>query len=191
MVPVSSRMRIGAWITAGVLGGGIVSGVVVSQLGTATAASSSPAPNASSHPRPPGPGPLMHRFGDRFRGPAPLGPGFAPGLGFGGHVLHSEATVEAPDGTTKVVVSQTGDISDIADASITVKSTDGYQATYTIDKATRISLNGTDRAMSSLKTGDTVRVFGTKAGSAVHAEAVMAGQGAIGHAVDLSRHRSS
>jgi hypothetical protein len=175
MTAVSSRIRIGAWIAAGVLGGAIVSGIVVSQLGTATAASPSPSPRASGEPRPPMPGHLP-RFGERLRGFAPLGPGFGPGLGVGGHVLHSEATVEAPDGTTKDVVSQTGDITAIADSTITVKSSDGFEATYTIDKATRISLNGTEGAMSSLKKGDTVHVMGTKAGSTSHANAVMAGK---------------
>src|SRR5690242_20714165 len=124
MTPVSSRMRLGAWIAAGVLGGGLVTGVVVSQLGVAGAASPSPAPSASAQPRPPMPG-LMHRFGERMRGFGPrgpgMGPGFAPGLQYGGHVLHSEATVEAPDGTTKVVVSQTGDITDVTGSTITVK----------------------------------------------------------------------
>jgi hypothetical protein len=91
-------------------------------------------------------------------------------------VLHSSATVEAPDGTTKVMVSQAGDITDIADSTITVKSSDGFESTYTIDKDTRISLNGTDGAMSSLHKGDTVHVMGTKKGSSAHANAVMAGK---------------
>jgi hypothetical protein len=170
----SARVRLGAWITAGVLGSGIVVAIVVSQLGTATAASPSPSPSASSQPRPPMPG--LHRFGERLRGLAPRGPGFGPEFGFGGHVLHSQATVEARDGTTKVVVSQSGDITDIADSTITVKSTDGYEATYTIDKDTRISLNGTDGAMSSLKKGDAVPVMGSKKGATTHAEAVLAGK---------------
>lgn len=170
MVKVSPRLRTGAWIAAALLGGGFVAGAVVSQLGTATAASSTPSPRASGAPMPYG-GPML-RFGERLRGLPPLG---GPGLGVGGKVLHSEATVQTPDGTTKVVVSQSGDITDISDSTITVKSNDGFDATYTIDKNTRISLNGNDGAVSSLKKGDTVRVFGTKNGSANHAEAVMDG----------------
>jgi hypothetical protein len=173
-------MRLGAWVAAGVLGGGIVSGIVVSQLGIATAASSKPSPRASAHPRPAMPfrGAFRH-FGARQRGLPPVGmgfgPGFGPDLGLGGHVLHGEATVEAPDGSTKVVVSQSGDITDIAGSTITVTSTDGYDATYTVDKKTRIALNGTDGALSSLKTGEAVHVFGTKNGSTVHADGVIDG----------------
>ena len=170
MAKVSPRVRAGAWIAAGLLGGGFVAGAIVSQLGTATAASSTPSPRASGAPMPYG-GP-MQGFGGRLRGLPPLG---GPELGLGGKVLHSEATVQAPDGTTKVVVSQTGDITDISDSTITVKSSDGFDATYTVDKNTRISLNGTDGTASSLKNGDTVRVFGTKNGSTNHANAVMDG----------------
>jgi len=117
----------------------------------------------------PGPG-----FAPRF-GPG-LGRDFGPGAMLGGHVLHSEATVVAPDGTTKVVVSQNGDITDIADSTITVKSSDGYLASYTVDKFTRISLNGTDGAMSSLKKGQTVHVMGTKSGATTHAEGIIDGR---------------
>ena len=122
----------------------------------------------------------MHRFGERMRGMMPFGPrgpGFGPefGPGPGGRVLHSQATVEGPNDTTKTVVTQTGDITDVADSTITVKSTDGFEATYTIDKNTRISLNGTDGALSSLKQGDTVRVFGSRSGSTAHAAAVIDG----------------
>jgi len=175
MVAISSRLRLGAWIAAGVLGGGVITGVAVSELGTATAASPTPSPRASGEPGAPMPdGGPMQRFGERMRGIPPLGPDMGFGIG-GGRVLHSEATVKAPDGTTKVVVSQSGDITDITDSTITVKSTDGFEATYTIDKNSRISLNGSDGAMSSLKKGDTVRVFGTKSGSTNHANAVMDG----------------
>jgi hypothetical protein len=118
----------------------------------------------------------LQRFGQRLRGLPPLGPALGLGVGGpGGRVLHSQATVQAPDGTTKVVVSQSGDITDVTDTTITVKSSDGYDATYTIDKFTSISLNGTNGAMSSLKQGDTVRVIGSKSGSATHAEAVTDG----------------
>lgn len=177
MASLTPRLRLGAWIGAGVLGGALVTGVVVSQLGTATAASS-PYPRASAQPRPHMPFGPMQRFGERLRGMPPFAPDLGPGMGLGmraGRVLHGEATVQAPDGTTKVVVSQTGDITDIGGSTITVKSTDGFESTYTIDKNTRISLNGADGALSSLKKGDTVRVFGTRSGSTIHAAAVMDG----------------
>jgi hypothetical protein len=164
-------LRLGGWIAVGVLGGGLVTGVAISAIGTATAASPNPSPSASAEPMPYGG--MMHRFGERLRGLPPLG---GPEFGLGpGRVLHSEATVQKPDGTTEVVVSQTGDITDVTDSTITVKSTDGYDAIYSVDKNTRISLNGNDGTASSLKKGDTVHVFGTKSGPTTHAEGVMDG----------------
>jgi len=176
MPAMSPRVRLGAWIAAGVLGGGLVTGIALGAVGTATAASRSPSPRASGEPGAPVPygGPLQ-RFRGRLRGLPPLGgPELGP-AGPPGKVLHSEATVQKSDGTTEVVVSQSGDITAVTSSAITVKSGDGYEATYTIDKNTRISLNGTDGTASSLTKGDTVRVFGTKSGSSTHAEGVMDG----------------
>ena len=172
------QMRLLGWIGLGVVGGGLITGIAI---GSATAASPSPKPYGYQQPGPglPGPGGMMHRFGGRMRGMAPdlMGPGDAFG-GPGGDVLHSEATVKDQDGTTKVVVTQSGDITDVTDSTITVKSSDGFVASYTVDKNTRISLNGTDGTdgtASSLKKGDTVHVVGTKSGSTTHAEAVFDG----------------
>jgi hypothetical protein len=91
-----------------------------------------------------------------------------------GDVLHSEATVKTPDGT-KVVGSQSGKVTDVAGATVTVRSSDGFTRTYTVDKDTRIALNGTDGAMTSLRSGDTVHVMGTRDGSTWHARAVFDG----------------
>jgi hypothetical protein len=164
------NIRLLGWIGLGVVSGGLITGIAI---GSATAASPSPSPSPYGYQQPgpripglpgmPGRGRMMHRFGE---GP---GDGFGP---LGGDVLHSEATVKEPDGTTKVVVTQSGDITDITDSTVTVKSSDGFLATYTIDKNTRIALNGTDGALSSLKKGDTVHVAGTKSGATNHADAV-------------------
>jgi len=168
---VSPRVRLAGWIGVGVLAGGLITAIAI---GSATAASPSPNPSpyGYSEPGPGAPGP-MHRFGDREGLPdLPLGPGMGA---FGGRVLHGEATVQAPDGTTKVRVTQEGDITDVSASTITVKSSDGFEATYTVDKNTRISLNGTDGTASSLKKGDTVHVEGTKNGSTTHADDVLDG----------------
>ena len=164
---LSPRMRLAGWVGVGVLSGGLITGIAI---GSATAASPSPSPSPYGYGHagpdmPPG-GP-MPGFGGRMHRD-----GFGP---MDGDVLHSQATVKQADGTTKVVVTQDGDITDVTGSAITVKSSDGYVATYTVDKDTRISLNGTDGTASSLKKGDTVHVFGTQSGSANHAEAVLDG----------------
>jgi hypothetical protein len=165
---LSPRMRLAGWIGIGVLSGGLITGIAI---GSATAASPSPTPRPYGYgqpgPRMPPLGP-MHRFGER------------PGAGLGpldGDVLHGEATVKLPDGSTEVVVRQSGDITDITDTTINVTSSDGFEASYAVDKFTRISLDGADGALSSLKKGDTVHVGGTKKGSTNHADSVFEGTG--------------
>jgi|SRR5581483_1874411 len=185
MSQLSPRVRVAAWVAAGVLGGGLVTGVAVSELGVASAASPSPSPRASAgthHSKP-----LLRRFFERrMRGHlGGLGPAGGPGLLFGvpglgapglemGRVLHGEATVQTPNGT-KVMSTQLGNITSVAGAQVTVRSSDGFTRTYSVDKQSRISLDGADGASSRLKTGDTVRVLAVKSGNAWSARAVIDG----------------
>lgn len=162
MTTLSHRARIGAWVASGVLGGAVIAGVVVSQLGVATAASPSPRPSAPS-------GPFAHLRGLH---------GHMGMLGrLGDRVLHGEATIRGADGKDKVVEFQHGTISAINGSTVTVKSADGFTADYTVDKTTRIVLNGTDGALSTLKTNDDVRVMAVKSGSTATAKALIDGVG--------------
>jgi hypothetical protein len=159
----TSRRGIAALVAAGVIGGGLV-GVAIGQLGVAGASdggSSTTAPRPPTVPFARGP---MGRLG----GPM----GFA---GPGRRVLHGEATVAKPGGGTMVVRFQTGRITRVAGSTVTVRSTDGYVATYTVDSGTRIVLNGADGALSSLNSGDPVRTFGVVNGTSVQAKAVLDG----------------
>ena len=159
---VLSRHRVIALVTAGVVAGA-TGGFVISQLGVATASSPSPSPSVG--------------------GPA-LRPGFAPGggpmgllggLAGGGKLLHGEATVQKPGGGTTVVRFQNGTISAIDGSTMTVKSTDGFSATYTVDKTSRIALNGTDGTLSKLAKNDHVRVLAVQSGSSNVARMVLDG----------------
>jgi len=111
----------------------------------------------------------------------PGGPGMlfgVPGLGAPGlemgRVLHGEATVQTPNGT-KVVSTQLGTITSVAGAQVTVRSSDGFTRTYSVDKQSRISLDGADGALSRLKSGDTVRVVAVQSGKTWSARAVIDG----------------
>jgi hypothetical protein len=177
---------VAAWIGAGVLGGGLATGVAVSQLGVATAATPSPKPTASQAPDRPG-GPFDRRhlrmFGRHFAGPLPrlapglgFGFGIGPGIGLGDRLLHGKATVKGPNGTTQVVATQSGTITGVSGSDLTVRSTDGYVGHYTVDKTTRIELNGADGALSKLKTGDTVHVMAVEKSGAFVATSVLDGK---------------
>lgn len=160
MAGISPRARVAAWVAAGVLGGGLVAGAVVTQLGVATAASPTPRPG-SQQPR-------------GHEGFGPMGPG--PLERLGGRVLHGQATIRTPSGADQVVEFQSGSITAVGGSTVTVRSSDGFTETYTVDKTTRISLNGADGALSTLKKGDDVRVFGMSSAGKVVAKAVMDGQ---------------
>jgi hypothetical protein len=163
---MSRRARTGAWVAAALLGGGLAAGVVMSQLGVATAASApSPGPGATTAPR--GPWAGMHGM----RGPMDRL------ARVGGRVLHGEATVRTPQGKDEVVEFQTGTLTAVKGSVVTVKSADGFTADYTVDKTTRIVLNGTNGALSTLKTNDQVRVLAVKSGSTAVAKSLVDGQG--------------
>lgn len=166
---VFTRHRVIALVAAGVVAGGI-GGAVISQLGVATASSPSPRPGV-----PGGPGMMMRGFGPG----RPGGLGLLGGPG-GGRLLHGEATVEKVKGGTMVVRFQNGVISALSGSTMTVKSADGFTATYTVDGTSRISLNGTDGTLSKLAKNDHVRVFAVQSGSSSVAKMVLDGVPAPG-----------
>jgi hypothetical protein len=133
---VLSRHRVIALVAAGVIAGG-AGGVVISQLGVAGASSPSPSPVAPfGGPGRPGLGPDGMRMG------------LLGGIAGGGKLLHGEATIAKPGGGTDVVRFQNGVISAISGSTMTVKSTDGFTATYTVNGTSRILLNGADGRLS-------------------------------------------
>src|SRR3954452_22702900 len=156
-----TRHRAVALVAAGVVAGA-AGGVVISQLGTAGAVSPSPRPAPGER--------------DGFGLPPGHGPGGMGALGmFGGRVLHGEATVQKPGGGTTVVHFQDGVISAISGSTVTVKSTDGFTSTFTVNGTTRISLNGTAGTLSKLAQNDKGRVMGVDDGSKTVAKMVLDG----------------
>jgi hypothetical protein len=105
-----------------------------------------------------------------------LGPRLGHGLAPGGAPLHGEFVVPDPDGDGyRTVVSQHGEVTSVSDTSLTVRSQDGFSATYRLTEET-VYLGGAGGA-SSLEDGDRVHVAGVRADGAVRAV----------HVVDLSR----
>ena len=92
-----------------------------------------------------------------------------PGMGMGrgaaglGAVLHGEFTTNVT-GTPTVMVVQTGQVTAYtAGKSLTVKSTDGYEATYVLDATTATA----GRGGAQLSNGVQVRVLAAKDGMKV------------------------
>ncbi len=102
-----------------------------------------------------GRGMMRHGMG----GPEMLG-------GMFGRGLHGSFVVEDPDGGYQTVLSQQGTATAVSDSSITVKSADGFTATYRLtDESVVLSgpsgtdaiAKGADVAVTALKTGSTAR----------------------------------
>ena len=96
----------------------------------------------------------------------PLNPGNGLGMGRGagalGDVLHGEYTTDVT-GTPTVMVVQTGQVTAYtAGESLTVESSDGFEATYTLDGGVATTRGGTQ-----LATGVQVRVVAAKEGMKV------------------------
>jgi len=120
----------------------------------------------------------MEQARDRFQPPGqrqgqgPMGPrdrsGNGNGSGLGpllrgamglGDVQHGEFTVTGTDGNAVTMTVQRGEVTKVSDTSLTVRSEDGFTATYAVSVDTRRT------GASDLATGDTVLVVAEKAGA--------------------------
>jgi hypothetical protein len=80
------------------------------------------------------------------------------------NTLHGEVTVQGKKGVTTVVV-QRGTVTAVTSTTVSVKSTDGFAATWTFGSALRVVQDKKAVAATALKAGETIGVAGTKDGS--------------------------
>jgi hypothetical protein len=119
----------------------------------------SPSPSPSTPAEEPG---KHGRFG---RGDFIFGLGFGPGA-----VLHGQVVVPKSGGGYQTLDVQRGTVTAVSSNSITVKSTDGYTATYAVTSSTIVDAQSS--GIGSVKTGDTVFVTATVRGSTATAASV-------------------
>lgn len=151
-----------ALVGAGALGATILTGV-------AFAADPTPNPSASSTTG--SDDGMGGREGRGDRG----GPGGHRGggmMGFGGEVLHGDATVETTEGTTQTVRVVRGEVTAISDTAITVRATDGFEQTFVINAETDVHKSRDDAAATDIAVGDQAMVQGVVAGDTVTAERI-------------------
>jgi hypothetical protein len=157
-------------------GGGIAYVATHSGGGTPAAAAAgtaqtpAPSPSASApswHGRGPGGSGHFGGFG-----------GFGIGGGLGG-VIHGQVTVPKSGGGYQTVDVQNGTVSSVSSSSITVKSADGFSATYAVSSSTEV--NAQAAGIGTVKTGDTVEVTATVSGGKPTAASI----------IDLTSIRSS
>ena len=110
-----------------------------------------------------GPGGLPYRTG--------MGPGGLGGLGgLGGGVVHGQLTVPKSGGGYQTVDVQQGTATTVTTTSVTVKSADGYTASYAVTSKTVVDAESA--GIGSVKKGDTVFVTATVSGSTATAASI-------------------
>ena len=78
--------------------------------------------------------------------------------------LHGEVTVGGKKGT-RVLDFQRGSVQSVSSNGVTVKSTDGFSATYVVNAETKVRKDGAAAKIGDIKNGVTVRVVALKNGS--------------------------
>ena len=128
----------------------------------AAVAAAAPSPSAT-----PSQGPVRawHAF------PGGLGPLGLGGFAIGGGVVHGQLTVPKSGGGYQTVDVQNGKVTAVSTGSVTVKSADGFTATYTVTSKTLVTAEAP--GIASVKKGDTVFVTATISGSTATAASVI------------------
>lgn len=144
-----------AGLTTVALAGGIGAGIASADPSTPT-----PGPSATASPTP-GSSPSADREARR------AAKKHRPLLG---RALHGEVTLSGPK--HRVVDFQRGEVEKVSNTSITVRSKDGFTATYVVDDKTKVHEKKQPGTIATVKTGDRVRVVATKNGATLTANRI-------------------
>jgi hypothetical protein len=135
---------------------------------TAAVAAASPSASPSPSTGTPGTG-ALHRW-QKFRGGFPGGPGFEFGF-LGGGVLHGKFTVPKSGGGYQTLDVQSGTVTAVSTGAVTVKSADGFTASYTVTSNTVVGAQSA--GIGSVKKGDKIFVTATVSGSTATAATII------------------
>ncbi len=160
---VGRRMGWLGWVVAGAL--------LVSAGGAALAAQS-----ATSTTQGPSVGADKGRdkSRDKARGGA-LGRGMGWRHALGRRVLHGEVTVQTKEGV-KTLVMAGGTVTALSKDAITVKSSDGVETSFAINRDTRFGFRNEPAPSAELKVGEDAFVTGEKSGGRATANRIVSGE---------------
>ena len=133
-----------ALAVGGVLGAGTAAGFGIASAVSDPSPSATSSPNGTDHPQL-GRHPGARRF-------------------LGNRVEHGEFTLKGRDDKTVVVDVQRGQVTAVSATSITIKSEDGFTASYTVGSDTRVRVGGTRKAIGDVKVGNNAGVMARKEG---------------------------
>ena len=101
--------------------------------------------------------------------------GFGWRRGLARRALHGEVTVQTKDGVQTWVAAR-GEVTELTDDRITIKSSDGVATSFRIDGDTRFGFRNQPQPSAELKVGDHGWVVGTRSGDSNLAKRVVSGQ---------------
>jgi len=154
----------------------VLTGVAVAALlggaGAALAATNSPGPLASPSAAAATPAPLPMPSGQQPGRPGPGYRRFGGGFGFGGlfGALHGQLVVAKPGGGYQTVDVQTGQVTAVSTASITLNSADGFTRSYTVTSSTLVDAQRD--GIGSVRAGHQATVLATVSGSTATAASI-------------------
>jgi hypothetical protein len=137
---------------------------------TDTAAVATPSPSASSSPSTGTPGSGAPHGWRKFGGGLAGGPGLRFGM-LGGGVVHGQLTVPKSGGGYQTLDVQDGTVTAVSTGAVTVKSADGFTATYTVTSNTVVGAQSA--GIGSVKKGDQIFVTATVSGSTATAATIV------------------
>jgi hypothetical protein len=146
---------------AKIVAAGVSTVALVAGIGAGIAAAdptTSPTPTPTSTPT------AKDKPADKHRGALPARRALLA------RALHGEATLAGKQ--HRVVAFQRGVVQQVSATSLTVKSEDGFTATYVLNADTKVHKQGDKSTISAIKTGDHLRVLALKDGSTLTAKVV-------------------
>lgn len=170
------RIAIGAAVAVvAMLGGAVVAFAATNATASPStpAAGSTPKASPSAVPnRCPNSAPKCPQFGGpfrRFAGPpgAMFGFGFA---GLAGGMVHGQVVIAKPGGGYQTLDIQRGKVTAVSTNSISVRSADGFTATYAVTSSTDVDAQRD--GIGSVKVGHQISVLGTVNGSKATATSI-------------------
>ena len=166
-IPRFAARRVVGWVVAGVLAVAGLAGVGVAfsvYSPTSTAAPAATPSATATGSASPG---VPHRRADgRHRG----------GLGriAARRALHGEFVVKGKDGKPVTVDVQRGQVTAVSATSVSLKSEDGFTATYVVNGDTRVRVGREKSAISAIKAGQQAWVVASKSGDTATARILVA-----------------
>lgn len=154
---IKKRVIAGSAVAAaGIAGAGLAAGVALADPGPATPAPTpSASPQAAAHSK--------HK-------------GKHDGAVGAKHMLHGEFVTKAKTGYATFDTQQ-GSITAVSATSVSLKSADGFTATYAVTADAKVRKNGAGATITEVKTGDVARVVASKNGSALTVKGLVIGAG--------------